>query len=683
MRRGLLLALLWLPLASPASDTASWLSALETEHARERAEPAPARAGIERILQAARAASDALAEGTAHLHLAHIDLVQGDFQAALEAALRAREHLQAGHDDSRQMASTLATLAVIHELAGLYPEALDLHQQSIRRFRQLDDPARLSATLLNYGNLLDSVDDLAGAESAYRESLALKRAHDLRGVGPLLGNIGLLRLRAGEAEEAMALFDQALDELDPEANPQSAANILGNAASALMALGRFEEAGLRLDSSEALAAEHGYRPGQSNVAELRAELVLARAVPRNERNAAWQALALNRTALELAEGGDPTRTARLLRQRARIAELAGEPAQALAALRELEIIESAKRSEDSQRRFAVLSAQFAAERQRSEIALLRERATAQSAVLDQARLLRNSLIGGSVLLLALLLVLVGRIRQRRRGEAQLAERNQALAQALAEAEAQRGAAESAMRLNQELLRIAAEDLRVPLMQMLGNSERLMMRAGDTPGLRIEAAAIADAAQHLVQVVSNLVDTAELDKPSQLLMQPQDLARIARECCEVHALRAAEKRQDLQCQAEAPLPVVGDGLRLRQAIENLLSNAIKFSPPNRGIRLCARSEPGFAVIEVQDQGPGLRREDAARLFGRFQRLSARPTAGEKTTGLGLSLVKRIAELHGGSIAAESLEGGAGSRFSLRIPLAREPRGESPQRLADPA
>ncbi len=79
----------------------------------------------------------------------------------------------------------------------------------------------------------------------------------------------------------------------------------------------------------------------------------------------------------------------------------------------------------------------------------------------------------------------------------------------------------------------------------------------------------------------------------------------------------------------------------------------------------------AVCTVRDNGPGLSPEDIGRVFGRFQRLSAKPTAGESSTGLGLSITKRIAELHQGSVAAESPGPGLGAAFSLHLPLPKTP------------
>jgi len=80
------------------------------------------------------------------------------------------------------------------------------------------------------------------------------------------------------------------------------------------------------------------------------------------------------------------------------------------------------------------------------------------------------------------------------------------------------------------------------------------------------------------------------------------------------------------------------------------------------------EAGSTVIRISDQGAGLSPEDLGRLFGRFQRLSAKPTAGESSTGLGLSIVKRIIDMHGGTVTADSDGPGAGATFTIMLPTA---------------
>jgi signal transduction histidine kinase len=111
----------------------------------------------------------------------------------------------------------------------------------------------------------------------------------------------------------------------------------------------------------------------------------------------------------------------------------------------------------------------------------------------------------------------------------------------------------------------------------------------------------------------------------------------------------------------------DADRVRDAIDNLVSNAIKYSPIGGEIDVNVGRDGDSIMVQVKDQGAGLSPEDISRLFGRFQRLSAKPTAGESSTGLGLSIAKRIVDLHGGRITVESAGPGQGATFIMTLPV----------------
>src|SRR5262249_32607366 len=101
-------------------------------------------------------------------------------------------------------------------------------------------------------------------------------------------------------------------------------------------------------------------------------------------------------------------------------------------------------------------------------------------------------------------------------------------------------------------------------------------------------------------------------------------------------------------------------------DNLVSNAIKYSSHGGHIELALVIDPAHAVIRVRDEGAGLSPDDLSRLFGRFQRLSARPTGGERSARLCLSIVKRLVEITGGRGGGESDGPGRGSTFRIRLP-----------------
>jgi signal transduction histidine kinase len=130
--------------------------------------------------------------------------------------------------------------------------------------------------------------------------------------------------------------------------------------------------------------------------------------------------------------------------------------------------------------------------------------------------------------------------------------------------------------------------------------------------------------------------------------------------------ATNKQQTITVSAPPNFVTMCDADRMREAIDNIVSNAIKYSPIGGKISVVVSHEQNSTVIRIADEGAGLSPEDLGRLFGRFQRLSAKPTAGESSTGLGLSIVKRIIDMHGGQVTADSGGPGQGSTFTVILP-----------------
>ena len=117
----------------------------------------------------------------------------------------------------------------------------------------------------------------------------------------------------------------------------------------------------------------------------------------------------------------------------------------------------------------------------------------------------------------------------------------------------------------------------------------------------------------------------------------------------------------------PAKVLVDPYVMVQVLENLVSNAVKYSPVGKNIFVRLKKEAGAVRLEVQDEGPGLSAEDQKKLFGKFARLSAKPTGGEHSTGLGLSIVKKMVEAMNGKVWCES-ELGKGATFIVTMPEA---------------
>lgn len=158
------------------------------------------------------------------------------------------------------------------------------------------------------------------------------------------------------------------------------------------------------------------------------------------------------------------------------------------------------------------------------------------------------------------------------------------------------------------------------------------------------------------------------------LEPVDLSMAAAEAAEEVRTAATAKQHELQMQAQPGLLVMGDAISLRTLVRNLLENAIRYTDPAGHITLHTRVEQDeeghdWAVLSVEDDGPGIPLAEQDRVFERFYRIDkdrSRQTGG---TGLGLSIVRHVAEYHGGSVALDSTVG-VGSTFTVRIPLAEQ-------------
>jgi signal transduction histidine kinase/ligand-binding sensor domain-containing protein len=239
-------------------------------------------------------------------------------------------------------------------------------------------------------------------------------------------------------------------------------------------------------------------------------------------------------------------------------------------------------------------------------------------------------------------------------------------QASIEAEQQRRIAEEADALKTELLGIAAHDLRNPLQLVSGLSELMSQGMVPEPKVAELSQAVHDASRRMLEIVNSLLTTSALDRGLELRRSPVDLSRLAAAVLDEHGHKAASKEQRLLLEAAQDCRALVDHDRMRQVLDNLVSNAIKFSPRGRDVRVVVSGEEHGVRVEVRDEGQGLDQEDLARAFGRFTRLSARPTGGEPATGLGLSIVKGLVELHGGRVWIESQGRGRGATFVVELP-----------------
>lgn len=213
----------------------------------------------------------------------------------------------------------------------------------------------------------------------------------------------------------------------------------------------------------------------------------------------------------------------------------------------------------------------------------------------------------------------------------------------------------------KFLGMAAHDLRNPLASIRGLTEFLRDGAIGplTPDQLELIVTIHAASQQMLVLVNELLDVATIESGElKVKVEPCELAGLISKSVALTNMEAARKKTVVSFDARGLAPILPlDPNKMRQVIENLLSNAVKYSPPGSAISigLLRDDQTGRIGFAVQDQGPGIPAEERHKLFQDFSRLSAQPTGGEKSTGLGLAICRKIVEAHGGSITAENLPG----------------------------
>ena len=211
---------------------------------------------------------------------------------------------------------------------------------------------------------------------------------------------------------------------------------------------------------------------------------------------------------------------------------------------------------------------------------------------------------------------------------------------------------------------ASHELRTPLAAIRAYAELFTRGAERRPDdLARSMAGISRESERMSVLVEDLLLLARLDEGRPLEREPVELERVVGEA--VDTALTVDPDRKIELDAEHAV-VLGDRDRLRQIVDNLLSNVRAHTPPATPVRVSLSTENGAALIEVADSGPGMKAEEAERVFERFYRADTSRSRVSGGVGLGLSIVAAVAEAHGGTVSARS-EPGNGSTFRITLPL----------------
>jgi signal transduction histidine kinase/CheY-like chemotaxis protein len=225
----------------------------------------------------------------------------------------------------------------------------------------------------------------------------------------------------------------------------------------------------------------------------------------------------------------------------------------------------------------------------------------------------------------------------------------------------------------EFLAMLGHELRNPL-GAIRNALLILNRIGSKdPSAASTCTLIDRQVRHLTHLVDDLLDVSRVTSGKIVLQRrPLDLNELARRC--VQALEASIQEQKhflTLATAHEPVLVEGDVVRLDQVITNLLTNAIKYTPPGGRIEVSVSREDSKGVVHVRDSGIGIAPEVIQHIFELFNQAPATLARSQGGLGIGLTVVRRLVEMHGGSIHANSPGLGKGTEFTVRLPVQADP------------
>jgi PAS domain S-box-containing protein len=233
----------------------------------------------------------------------------------------------------------------------------------------------------------------------------------------------------------------------------------------------------------------------------------------------------------------------------------------------------------------------------------------------------------------------------------------------------------------EFLATLAHELRNPLAPIRTGLDLMRVAPGDTASRTRVHEMMDRQLGHLIHLVDDLLDVARITRGKiELKKELVDLKTVVTMALETSAAQIEGSGHVLQVDVpDTPLEIEGDVTRLVQVLSNLLNNAAKYTPPGGRIALSARREDGQAVVAVSDTGIGIAPESLGAVFDMFTQVRSSLDRAQGGLGIGLSLVRRLVELHGGRVSACSAGRGQGSTFTVRLPLCaggKRARGAAP-------
>jgi signal transduction histidine kinase/uncharacterized protein HemY len=562
-----------------------------------------------------------------------------DYRASLDYHQRCLD-IQRDINDKHGLARTNSNIGTVYFIIADYSSAMEYFHRSLILSQELGDVRSQAIAEGNIGDVYFHLGGYVSALDVYQKSLSLfQKISDRYGEASSLSNIGSVYDKLGDSQTALAFQTDALSLFRNIAYPAGEINALLAFGTLYERTKNYDEAKTCFQDAAFLAHRIGDRYSEAD--SLYHQGILLLSSDTSFSSDYQDSILLLKTALSLAEKIDAREL--IYKSHKALSEIykrCGEFETALKHYEEFYRLRESVFNTESDKRLRSLQVVHQLEQTRRESNLFQKQAE------------------------------------------DLKQANEALSAVLLEMEQHKKNAEEANRFKSHLLSIAAHDLRNPLSTIVTITDFVQsiltsVKNGDSLSQLAEAEGmlnlIHDSSTRMFKLIAQILQSSQIDSGKlQLARSVADLYPIALSAVRENLSQAERKEQKILFSGDSDLFANVDAECIREIFDNLISNAIKYSPKGKKIEVKIRQHQSpdelekTIIFSVRDEGQGLTSEDMKKLFGKFERLSAKPTAGEPSTGLGLSIVKQLAELHGGKVWAESEGKNLGATFFVELP-----------------
>ncbi|MES2764242.1 MAG: tetratricopeptide repeat-containing sensor histidine kinase [Bacteroidota bacterium] len=536
-------------------------------------------------------------------------------------------------EDRQTHATALRYIGNIHRNMGDNTPALEYYVQALAIFQEITFKSGEAAVFTDIGSVYADSHDFDDAIASYARALAIFREiGDQSGEADVLSNMGEVFLKKSDTTSALEYFLKALELNRKTGNKQGEASTLCNIANLYSATGNYIEAIELYMQSISINREVGSKNGKIETLRNLGDIYANREF---EGYDVGKALDYYTNSLFLAQtAGIKEMIYEAHEGLSKLYSQEGDFKKAYDHYKEYHRVKEEIFNEESDEKLLKLEVVYQVEQAKKQEDLMRLKNTELSELNTKLQLLYEE---------------TDRL-------------NKHLQHANLELEILNSE-------KNEFLGIAAHDMKNPLAGIMLSTQFIKSYHEQISKEKIVAKveAIELIAIRMNSIITNLLDINSIESGNiNLHTETVNTNELLKEIAEEYIVKAEAKDIELDLDLpEEEYLLDTDKNIFTEIIENLVSNAVKFSPAETHVTLRLRKEKSVLAIEVADQGPGLTDEDKQKLFQKYTKLSAQPTAGENSTGLGLSIVKKLVEAMSGSIRCESEEG-QGARFIVELP-----------------